>query len=85
MSGFRTKAGFCAPQQAGLMNGPSRWRPGAFAKRGFLWYAARCFAAATSVLWATVSVVGRNVVQPSASFASAIFSMASGRSASHTS
>ena len=33
MLGLRTNAGFCAPQHAGLMNGPSRWMPSAFANR----------------------------------------------------
>ena len=33
MDGLRTNAGFCAPQQAGLMNGPSRCIPGTFEKR----------------------------------------------------
>ena len=78
MEGLRTNAGFCAPQQAGLMNGPSRWRPGTFEKRCSFMYAATARAAALSVLPSMVSVVGRNVVQPSASFASAIAAIASG-------
>ena len=84
ISGLRTNFGFWAPQHLELMNGPSRWMPATFENFVVLRYSATAFAAATRLSLPTVRVVGRNVVQPSASFASAIFSIAS-TVASHTS